>query len=200
VTWSFLQSPPEPEPIGPVAVVDPELLTGARLLTGGSWRAAHEAFESAWRRTEGEPRPLFQALAQLAAALLKWSDGRREPAATLLGRVRGRLEGLPSRVSRVEVDALESAVLELEERLQHGDPAPERFHLPLDGRRPVPVDRVGLGAVCPYCGEQVMVHVESTGVSIEAYVEDCPVCCRPWEVRVGQDDGRVNVELSRDDD
>ena len=77
---------------------DPELLSGARLLSTGTWRASHEAFETAWRRSEGHGRDLLQALAQLAAALLKWSEGRLEPAGTLLGRVRRRLEGLPSRV------------------------------------------------------------------------------------------------------
>jgi len=88
--------------------VDAELLTGARLLASGTWRASHEAFETAWRRSDGEGRDLLQALAQLAAALLKWSEGHLEPAATILGRVRGRLEGLPSHVSRVDVETLES--------------------------------------------------------------------------------------------
>ncbi|MGZ6132244.1 MAG: DUF309 domain-containing protein, partial [Myxococcaceae bacterium] len=100
-----------------MSAADPELLSGARLLSTGTWRASHEAFETAWRRSEGHPHELLHALAQLAAALLKWSEGHLEPAATLLERVRRRLEGLPSRVSRVEVDTLESTVLELQERL-----------------------------------------------------------------------------------
>ncbi|MGZ3447055.1 MAG: DUF309 domain-containing protein, partial [Myxococcaceae bacterium] len=54
---------------------DPELLSGARLLSTGTWRASHEAFETAWRRSEGHPHELLHALAQLAAALLKWSEG-----------------------------------------------------------------------------------------------------------------------------
>src|SRR5215469_4420561 len=153
-----------------MAAVDPELLEGARLLAAGRWRASHESFETAWRRSEGDGRELLQGLAQLAAALL--------------GRVRQRLEGLPSRVLDVEVDTLESTVLDLQERLALGEPAPERVHLALEGGADAPADRVAVGAPCPYCGERVTVHVEPTGMSSEEYVEDCPVCCRPWTVRV----------------
>ena len=56
--------------MGAMAGVDAELLTGVRLLASGTWRASHEAFETAWRRSHGESRDLLQALAQLAAALL----------------------------------------------------------------------------------------------------------------------------------
>ena len=103
--------------MGAMAGVDADLLAGSRLLASGTWRASHEAFETAWHRSEGEGRDLLQALAQLAAALLKWSEGNLEPAATILGRVRRRLEGLPSHVSQVDVETLESTVLELQERL-----------------------------------------------------------------------------------
>jgi len=179
---------------------DPELLSGARLLSTGTWRASHEAFEAAWRRSEGPGRELLHALAQLAAALLKWSEGHLEPAGTLLGRVRRRLEGLPSRVSRVEVDTLESTVLELQERLALREPAPRNLRLAMEGRRHAPADRVALGAPCPYCGEQVAVHVEPTGMSIEQYVEDCPVCCRPWLVCLERSPSGVAVSLAREDD
>jgi hypothetical protein len=37
---------------------------------------------------------------------------------------------------------------------------------------------------CPYCGEDVEVDVDESGGSRQVYVEDCPVCCRPWEVEV----------------
>ena len=183
-----------------MAGVDPELLAGARLLAGGSWRASHEAFEVAWRRSAGEVRPLLQALAQLAAAILKWSEGRLEPAATILGRVRRRLEGLPSRLSRVNVEALEAMVLDLQEKLALREPAPAQVRLPLEGEGEAPADRLTLDARCPYCGERVMVHVEATGMSAEQYVEDCPVCCRPWVVHVERDGSGAAVSLAREDD
>lgn len=37
---------------------------------------------------------------------------------------------------------------------------------------------------CPYCGEAVELDVDEGGGSRQAYVEDCSVCCRPWQVTV----------------
>lgn len=183
-----------------MTAVDPELLAGSRLLAAGTWRASHEAFETAWRRSHGEGKHLLQALAQLAAALLKWSEGQLEPAATILGRVRRRLEVLPSQVSRVDVETLESTVLELQEALALRQPAPEQVRVPLEDPAAEPADRVAVGAPCPYCGERVTVHVEPTGMSLEQYVEDCPVCCRPWLVHVERAAGEPTVTLAREDD
>ena len=44
---------------------------------------------------------------------------------------------------------------------------------------------------CPYCGEEVEVAVDEVGASEESYVEDCPVCCRPMEVYVQCQPGRI---------
>ncbi len=47
---------------------------------------------------------------------------------------------------------------------------------------------------CPYCGETVAITVDPTGGSEQEYVEDCPVCCQPWQLHVEvDDDGRVHV-------
>jgi transposase-like protein len=40
---------------------------------------------------------------------------------------------------------------------------------------------------CPYCGEDVELVVDEGGGSEQSYVEDCPVCCRPWQVAVTGD-------------
>jgi hypothetical protein len=53
---------------------------------------------------------------------------------------------------------------------------------------------------CPYCGEDVEVSVDPVGAGDETYVEDCPVCCRPWTVNVSREDGELRVTLSRGDD
>lgn len=53
---------------------------------------------------------------------------------------------------------------------------------------------------CPYCGEEVEVQADAVGPSSEQYVEDCPVCCRPWNVSVSRDGEEVFVSLGRDDD
>ena len=52
---------------------------------------------------------------------------------------------------------------------------------------------------CPYCGEPADLQVEASGPSSEEYVEDCPVCCRPWTVRVSRSDKGASVSLDRSD-
>jgi transposase-like protein len=42
-------------------------------------------------------------------------------------------------------------------------------------------------ASCPYCGEEVELSVDEGGGSRQSYVEDCPVCCQPWQVHVTRD-------------
>jgi len=53
---------------------------------------------------------------------------------------------------------------------------------------------------CPYCGERFEALVDASGGDA-AYVEDCPVCCRPIELRLRLDDDGQVVALgaSRDD-
>jgi len=63
-----------------------------------------------------------------------------------------------------------------------------------------PLDDGAKFAQCPYCGETVQVTVDPIGVSFEQYVEDCQVCCRPWNVNITRDEDGVSVTLSRDDD
>jgi len=51
---------------------------------------------------------------------------------------------------------------------------------------------------CPYCGEQVEIYVEPDVRG--TLVQDCEVCCNPWNVRVsGHGEDRV-VEVSRADE
>ena len=54
---------------------------------------------------------------------------------------------------------------------------------------------------CPYCGEPFSTTLELTDGS-QAYIEDCPVCCRPIEFRltVGLDGEGYQLEARRDDD
>jgi hypothetical protein len=44
-----------------------------------------------------------------------------------------------------------------------------------------------LSLICPYCGEAVELVIDEGGGSPQSYVEDCPVCCRPWQVEVTLD-------------
>jgi hypothetical protein len=50
---------------------------------------------------------------------------------------------------------------------------------------------------CPYCGEQVEIHVEP---DVEGgLVQDCEVCCNPWLVRVSGNGDERSIEVSRAD-
>lgn len=53
---------------------------------------------------------------------------------------------------------------------------------------------------CPYCGERFEALVDASAGDA-AYVEDCPVCCRPIELRLrsGEDGRATTLEASRDD-
>jgi hypothetical protein len=52
---------------------------------------------------------------------------------------------------------------------------------------------------CPYCGEAVEISVDPGGGSFQQYVEDCQVCCNPWQVTVRFIDGIATAELLRVD-
>jgi hypothetical protein len=49
--------------------------------------------------------------------------------------------------------------------------------------------------VCPYCGEPSTISVVP-GEEDDEFVQDCPVCCRPWKVRVRyRRDGSADVSV-----
>ena len=47
---------------------------------------------------------------------------------------------------------------------------------------------------CPYCGETTSISVDPGGGSFQQYVEDCEVCCNPWQVNVRFSGGIPVVE------
>lgn len=53
---------------------------------------------------------------------------------------------------------------------------------------------------CPYCGESIEIVIDDSAGS-QRYIEDCQVCCRPIDIRVGIDgDGDPQVSVSAEDD
>jgi hypothetical protein len=53
---------------------------------------------------------------------------------------------------------------------------------------------------CPYCGEWVTIFVDPGGGDSQTYVEDCPVCCRPWTVHaVAEEHDGFAVAVGRQD-
>jgi hypothetical protein len=54
---------------------------------------------------------------------------------------------------------------------------------------------------CPHCGEAATIGIDRGGGDEQEYVEDCPVCCRPWLVHVRWDDnGAVEAWLDAADE
>jgi cysteine-rich CPXCG protein len=53
---------------------------------------------------------------------------------------------------------------------------------------------------CPYCGEPVSLWIDETGGRVQAYVEDCTVCCRPIHVSARYDGEEFDVSVQRADD
>ena len=61
------------------------------------------------------------------------------------------------------------------------------------GRQPMRDDAVEI--TCPCCGEPSTISVHP-GEEDEEFVQDCPVCCRPWTVRIRtRRDGSVEVRV-----
>ena len=51
---------------------------------------------------------------------------------------------------------------------------------------------------CPGCGESIELWIDAGGGPAQRYVEDCAVCCRPFEVTVrADDDGEPAVSIRR---
>jgi len=54
----------------------------------------------------------------------------------------------------------------------------------------------GAVVACPYCGESVEIVLDPGSGTRQEYVEDCEVCCRPWQVSVAYGtDGAAEVSV-----
>lgn len=173
------------------------LASGRTLFEAGRFHAAHEAWESGWRRTRGDERQVLQVLVLWSAALHHHQHGKELGASRLLTRALQRMGELDGTMGGLDLEELrEGLVTSLERaRTPWADDAksawPPSFTASLDAQ-------LDHRQACPWCGEPVMVSVtlEDTGGS--EYVEDCPVCCRPWSVHVSTDGTETSVTLSRE--
>lgn len=50
---------------------------------------------------------------------------------------------------------------------------------------------------CPYCGEDVEIYLEPDVRGV--LVQDCEVCCNPWQLRVSREGDERWVEVTRGD-
>lgn len=54
---------------------------------------------------------------------------------------------------------------------------------------------------CPYCGESMEISVDLSAGRRQSYIEDCQVCCRPWQVQVRLSSGsNFQVQIFAEDD
>lgn len=47
--------------------------------------------------------------------------------------------------------------------------------------------RDSISTSCPYCGVEAEVDLDADGGSLQSFVQDCPVCCQPWQVEAVRD-------------
>lgn len=69
--------------------------------------------------------------------------------------------------------------------LRRDDP-PDPDDFDLDEEFPLGDGTASSGATvfCPHCGEANEIALDPGSGSAQEYVEDCQVCCQPWQVRV----------------
>lgn len=177
------------------------LLAGRRDFEAARYHAAHEAWEAHWRHAHGDERLVLQALVLWAAALHHHQHGRELGAHRLLLRALERLTRAREGLRDVDVDALRGALVESLEATKEpfrADVRPRWFGAVATAQEDTALE-LEHPSSCPYCGEAVLVSVTVEDALGAAYVEDCPVCCRPWQVQVQEHDGVVRVALERDD-
>lgn len=50
---------------------------------------------------------------------------------------------------------------------------------------------------CPYCGEEVEIYLEPDVRG--TLIQDCEVCCNPWQLHVSVDGDERSVDVTRAD-
>jgi hypothetical protein len=69
---------------------------------------------------------------------------------------------------------------------------------PLDDDFPLGDGTADISATvqCPYCAEEADIALDPGSGATQSYVEDCPVCCQPWEVALHYEtDGSATVSV-----
>lgn len=87
--------------------------------------------------------------------------------------------------------------------IRRSDDSSEREDDALEAEFPLGDGTADTSAVvhCPWCAEVSEIGVDPGSGVAQEYVEDCPVCCRPWQVHVRyRGDGSVDVRIDRAED
>lgn len=170
---------------------------GRTLFEAGRFHDAHEVWERGWRRTRGAERQVLQVLVLWSAALHHHQHGKELGASRLLTRALERMGELDGELGGLDLEELREGLVTSLELAQHPwsdaarPPWPPSFEGSLDAQ-------LEHTTGCPWCGEPVLVAVAPEDAVGSRYVEDCPVCCRPWVVQVSNDGGAPTVTLARE--
>ena len=164
----------------------------------GAFHSAHEAWESGWRRTEGSEKRVLQVLVLWSAALHHHAHGKELGANRLLLRALERLGDVGDTFNGIDIDSLREGLVTSLEYAQRPWTEEAKPCFPENSSASA-AETLDHEACCPYCGEPVMVSVAPEESDDASYVEDCPVCCRPWEVKLTRDGDALHVSISRDD-
>ena len=171
---------------------------GRQRFDAGAFHAAHEAWEAGWRRAHGDERSVLQALVLWSAALHHHTHGKELGATRLLHRALERLAEVSDDFGGLDLDGLREGLVTSLEHAQHPWTDAAKPHFPETAAASAH-EQLDHEARCPYCGEAVLVSLAPEEADDAQYVEDCPVCCRPWQVQVRRDGAALRVSLGRDD-
>ena len=87
--------------------------------------------------------------------------------------------------------------------MKHDDEEELDEELDLDEEFPLGDGTADTGALvtCPYCGEASEIALDPGSGASQEYIEDCPVCCRPWRLVVTyNEDGSADARADAADD
>jgi predicted metal-dependent hydrolase len=170
---------------------------GKPLFEEARFHRAHEVWESGWRRALGVERRVLQVLVLWAAALHHHQQGNAKGASRLLLRALEYLGRLDVSLGGLDLEGLREALVTSLERTR----APWADDAKPSWPWASSVVEVELEQVasCPYCGEAVTLTIAPEDAEQASYVEDCPVCCRPWQVSVVTEGASMHVSLERDE-
>lgn len=82
--------------------------------------------------------------------------------------------------------------------IRQRDDLPDPDDFDLDAEFPLGDGTASSGAMvtCPHCGEPNEIALDPGSGGTQEYVEDCQVCCQPWQVRVTYGaDGSAEVSV-----
>ena len=95
-----------------------QLLLGIRQFNSRQWYECHETVELLWMKEEGELRPFYQGLIQLAIAQLHWRNDNFKGAMALLAGGTDYLKQVPSPCQWVDLTGLIKQAEALQAALQ----------------------------------------------------------------------------------